>query len=216
VRVFREVRRLLIDGGTCLIVIGDTSNNVSPVRARHQRKSVNKDWLFRRKLQAGYREKEILSVPHRLAEAFRQDGWVHRNTLIWDKGRSSAMANSDTAPIFHEYILHLINWPRHGRPYGNTGPLRSSILRHPAASHPKHGCVFPVSLVKELLSAFDNGLTVIDPYIGSGTVAVAALPFEHRVYGFDLDCSIAMAECTKAGTMPALSMAPESLRRRAA
>lgn len=216
VRLFREVRRLLVDGGTCFILIGDTSNNISPVRARHQRKSVNKDWLFRRKLQGDYREKELLSVPFRLAEALRQDGWVHRNTLIWEKSRSSAMGNSDTAPLCHEYILHLINWPRHGRPYGNTGPLRSSILRHAPASHPKHGCVFPVSLVQELLSVFENDLAIIDPYIGSGTVAIAALPFGHRVYGFDLDCSIAMAECTKAGTVPALSIAPTSLRERAA
>src|SRR5690349_10051366 len=94
VRLFREVRRLLVNGGTCFIVIGDTSNNISPVRAKHQRKSVNKDWLFRRKLQPDYREKELLSVPFRLAEALRQDGWVHRNTLIWEKSRSSAMGNS--------------------------------------------------------------------------------------------------------------------------
>src|SRR5438874_12129785 len=63
VTVFREVKRLLVEGGTCFIVIGDTLNNYSPVRAKHQRKSSNGEWKFRRKLQAGCREKEVLNVP---------------------------------------------------------------------------------------------------------------------------------------------------------
>lgn len=190
VEVFHEVNRLLVEGGTCFIVIGDTSNNYSPVRSKRQRKTGDKQWLFRRKLEDGYREKEILNVPLRLAEALRQDGWVHRNTLIWDKCGSAVVPNSDTAPEAHEYILHMIKWSFKKRPYGNTIPLRSSILRHPASSHPIHGCVFPISLIDELLSACRNDITIIDPYVGSGTTAIAA---KHKgaFHGFDLDCSLA-------------------------
>lgn len=199
VKVFHEVNRILVEGGTCFIVIGDTSNNYSPIRAKHQRKTGNNNWHSRRKLQKDYREKEILSVPLRLAEALRADSWVHRNTLIWDKGISGVMRNSDTAPECHEYILHLIKWSKNGRPYGNTNPLKSSILRHHTASDPEHGCVFPLSLVTELLSCVkreeDEPLTVVDPYIGSGTVALAAAPLGYTVHGFDLDCSVAAQRC---------------------
>src|ERR1051326_2025524 len=97
VKVFAQIRRLMIEGGTCFIVIGDTSNNYSPVRAKHQRKTGHNNWKFRRKLQPDYQEKEMLNVPLRLANALRQNGWVHRNTLIWNKGVSGVMANSDTA-----------------------------------------------------------------------------------------------------------------------
>ncbi len=53
-------------------------------------------------------------------------------------------------------------------------------------------CVFPVGLVEELLSVCPAKPVIIDPYIGSGTVAVAAnsVP-EFTVYGFDLNCSTA-------------------------
>jgi site-specific DNA-methyltransferase (cytosine-N4-specific) len=141
-----------------------------------------------------YREKEVLNVPFRLAEALRQDGWIHRSTLIWDKIGGSAVANSDAAPDCHEYVLHMVKWSsRRRRPYGNTLPLKSSVLRHHAVSHPRHGCVFPVGLVEELLSVCPAKPVIIDPYIGSGTVAVAAnsVP-ESTVYGFDLNCSTAI------------------------
>jgi site-specific DNA-methyltransferase (cytosine-N4-specific) len=193
VSVYHEVQRLLKEGGTCFIVIGDTSNNYSPVRAKHQRKTGDHQWHSRRRLEIGYREKETLNIPLRLAEALRQDGWVHRRTLIWDKGGGSEVPNSDAAPECHEYVLHMIKWSKKSRVYGNTRPLRSSVLRHRAASHPTHGCVFPLSLAEELLSVCPHGSVIIDPYLGSGTVALAARAIAGVVHGFDLDCSIAKA-----------------------
>jgi site-specific DNA-methyltransferase (cytosine-N4-specific) len=193
VSVFHEVRRLLHEGGTCFIVIGDTSNNYSPIRAKGQRKGGDKQWLMRRSLERNYRQKETLNVPFRLAEALRHDGWVHRSTLIWDKTSGSVVANSDATPECHEYVLHMVKWSsQKGRPYGNTKPLNSSVLRHHAVAHPKHGCVFPLSLAEELLSVCPPRPVVLDPYIGSGTVAIAAKSVpESTVYGFDLDCTAA-------------------------
>jgi site-specific DNA-methyltransferase (cytosine-N4-specific) len=108
---------------------------------------------MRRSLERNYRQKETLNVPFRLAEALRHDGWVHRSTLIWDKTGGSVVANSDATPECHEYVLHMVKWSsQKGRSYGNTKPLNSSVLRHHAVAHPKHGCVFPLSLVEELLS----------------------------------------------------------------
>jgi DNA modification methylase len=191
VAVFHEVQRLLCEGGTCFIVIGDTSNNYSPIRAKGQRKGGNKEWLTRRSLEYGYREKETLNVPLRLAESLRQDNWIHRATLIWDKAGGSVVRNSDTAPENHEYVLHMIKWSPKKRPYGNTKPLRSSVLRHRAVAHPEHGCIFPVSLVEELLAVCPPHPVVIDPYIGTGTVARAAETVATMIYGFDLNIQIA-------------------------
>jgi DNA modification methylase len=192
VAVFHEVQRLLCEGGTCFIVIGDTSNNYSPIRAKDQRKGNDKEWLARRSLEPGYREKETLNVPLRLAEALRQDRWVHRATLIWDKGGGSVVSNSDTAPECHEYILHMVKWSANKRPYGNTKPLHSSVLRHRSVSHPEHGASFPVALVEELLMVGPTRPVILDPYIGSGTVAVAAAcVMDATVHGFDLNCTIA-------------------------
>jgi DNA modification methylase len=199
VAVFHEINRLLVEGGTLFIVIGDTSNNYSPVRAKEQRKGADGQWLFRRKLQAEFREKETLSVPFRLADALRGDGWTHRATMIWDKGGGSVVANSDCAPETHEFVLHFVKWSKNGRPYGNTDPLRGSVLRHRAASHPIHGCTFPESLSDELLSVCPEGCGVIDPYVGSGTVLRSAHKTHRPFLGVDLDISQARAAAEDVG-----------------
>jgi DNA modification methylase len=215
VAVFHEVQRHLRVGGTCFIVIGDTSNNYSPVRAKSQRKGAHKQWQMRRSLEPDYREKETLNVPLRLAEALRRDLWIHRATLIWDKVGGSGVPNSDSAPECHEYILHMIKWPAKRQwPYGNTQPLRSSVLRHQAVAHPQHGCVFPVSLVEELLSVCPSKPIIIDPYIGSGTVAVAArMTYGSVVRGFDLDCSTALESLPGAASFQTCAMLRYGMKR---
>jgi hypothetical protein len=48
-------------------------------------------------------------------------------------------------------------------------------------------------LVEELLSVCPPKPIIVDPYIGSGTVAVAARKtYSSVVHGFDLDCSAAL------------------------
>lgn len=192
VQVFREIRRLMPEGGTAYIVLGDTSNNYSPIRGKNQRKGGNGEWHDRRKLQKGWREKEPLMVPLRLADALRADGWVHRATLIWDKNGGSVVRNSDTAPECHEYILQVVKWSKQARPYANTRSLKSSILRHRPESDPQHGCVFPLSLAAELIDSCPQEAVIIDPYIGSGRTAQAALSLGRGAIGIDLDCSVAI------------------------
>ena len=193
VSVFHEVQRLLHEGGTCFIVIGDTSNNYSPIRAKGQRKGGDKQWLMRRSLERNYRQKETLNVPFRLAEALRRDGWVHRSTLIWDKTGRSAVANSDATPECHEYVLHMVKWSsQKGRPYGNTQPLtrRSFVIMrsHILSTAASFRSAWSRSYYR---SALPRPI-ILDPYIGSGTVAVAAKSVSgSTVYGFDLDCAAA-------------------------
>ena len=192
VQVFSEVRRLMPEGGTTYIVLGDTSNNYSPIWGKNQRKGGNGEWYARRKLQEGWREKEPLMVPLRLADALRADGWIHRATLIWDKNGGSAVRNSDTAPECHEYILQMVKWSKQSRPYANTKSLKSSLLRHRPESDSQHGCVFPLSLASELIASCPSDATIIDPYIGSGRTAQAALILGRSTIGIDLDCSVAV------------------------
>ena len=56
-------------------------------------------------------------------------------------------------------------------------------------NHPEktiHPCQFPVELVERLiLSMTDEGDAVLDPYMGVGTTAVAALMHKRRAYGCD-------------------------------
>jgi site-specific DNA-methyltransferase (adenine-specific) len=185
-QVFRLVYQGLAEGGVCWIVIGDTSNNYSPIRAKGQRRQAG-DWLYRRSLEDDYREKEPLLVPIRLAERLRADGWVMRKILIWDKGQSSQVGKGDAPPETHEYVLMMGKSGKNGRPMLNTKPLRSSVLVHRPCGHSSHPCPFPDSLVHELLSsATVAGATVLDPYFGTGTTGRVASLLGMKSIGIDL------------------------------
>lgn len=186
-KVFSEVYRVLKDGSCCWIVIGDTMNNYSPVRAKGQRRKVGA-WCHRRTLQAGYREKEALSIPYQVVDQLRSDGWLHRQTFIWDKGSSGGMANSDTAAMTHETILQMGKWSKRTRPYLRCLPLQSTVVRCSATSDPVHPCPFPITLASYFIQASTNADdTILDPFIGSGTTAIAATMLGRNFVGIELN-----------------------------
>jgi DNA modification methylase len=59
------------------------------------------------------------------------------------------------------------------------------------ANHPEktiHPCQFPVELVERcILALTDKGDTVLDPFVGTGTSAIAAIKNERNVIGIDKD-----------------------------
>lgn len=186
-KVFTEVYRVLRNGSCCWIVIGDTMNNYSPVRAKGQRRKPNK-YSHRRPKQKGYREKEPLSIPHQVINQLRSDGWLHRQTFIWDKGTSGGVANSDSAPITHECILQMGKWSKRSRPYLRCLPLRSSVVRFNATSDPVHPCPFPVPLASYFIEASTViGETVLDPFMGSGSTAISANNLDRHFIGIELN-----------------------------
>lgn len=197
VAVFRECRRLLPNGGTCWIVIGDSSNNSSGIRAKDERRAstVGK----RRKIQPELPEKSILCVPHRLGASLAADGWIWRNTLIWDKVAAGTIAKSDTAPQTHEYILHLGKWDKRGRPYLKSRAMPSSVIRQTPIADKRHPCPFPPALATELISASsDPGDVILDPFAGTGTTLHQAQRLGRQAIGIELKpefCRIAMNHC---------------------
>ncbi|MEM9149122.1 MAG: site-specific DNA-methyltransferase [Cyanobacteria bacterium P01_F01_bin.3] len=174
------------EGGVCWIIVGDTMNNYSPIRTKRQRRQPGQ-WSHRRQVQEDYTEKEALMVPYQLAEYLRAGGWLLRKMLIWDKGQSGQPGKGDAPGECHESVLMLGKWSKTGRPYLNTAPLASTVLRHSPASHPNHPCVYPQSLAEELLASIKQpSATVLDPYVGTGTTARACDRFGHRCIGIDL------------------------------
>src|SRR5262249_6607060 len=85
------------------------------------------------------------------------------------------------------------------------GPNKGKISSNPLGKNPSdvwdipnvksnhvekanHPCQFPIGLVERLvLSLTDEGDSVLDPYIGVGSSAIAALKHGRHPYGCDLD-----------------------------
>ena len=51
----------------------------------------------------------------------------------------------------------------------------------------KHTRAFPVEMVKDLLQCFPNAQIILDPFIGSGTTAIASLELGRSFIGFEIN-----------------------------
>ena len=83
--------------------------------------------------------------------------------------------------------------PNAGKLSGNPkGKNPSDVWEFPnvKSNHPEktiHPCQFPVELVERLvLSMTDEGDSVLDPYLGVGSAAIAALKHGRKAYGCDI------------------------------
>lgn len=103
-----------------------------------------------------------------------------RDVLVWDKRR---MGFGHAFRKRHELILVL----EKGQPsYRSRG--QANVVACPRVVRPQHPHQKPVGLLKTLIGhASDQGDTVLDPFMGSGSTAVAARDMNRHFIGFELD-----------------------------
>lgn len=126
VAVFREVRRVLRDDGTLWLNIGDsyagswgnyapggikgTQRPQSAEGERWERKAYQ-DTTFlpptARAREMGYKPKDLMMMPARLALALQADGWWLRSDIIWSKPNAMPESVEDRPTKSHEYIFLL-------------------------------------------------------------------------------------------------------------
>lgn len=89
VEVFTEIRRILKDDGTIWVNMGDmyASRN--------------------RGVESGFKPKDLVGMPWRLAIALQDDGWYLRSDIIWHKPDSVPETVMDRPTRGHEYIFLL-------------------------------------------------------------------------------------------------------------
>ena len=145
---------------------------------------------------------------HRYVIEDLQDlGFLMRGEIIWDKGSSASSSTawgtwmSATNPVLrdvHEYILVLCKdtWRRPRQPGRESTISRDdflectrSVWQFPAASARRvgHPAPFPVELPRRCIELYTYaGEVVLDPFMGSGTTAIAALQTGRRFVGYEV------------------------------
>ncbi len=112
VEVFREVKRVLRDDGTCWLNMGDTYSVRSTYNTK-QSMAVDNEWKAdpgSMLTAANYRscgipEKNLIGIPWRLAFALQDDGWILRQDIIWAKPNPMPESVTDRCTKAHEYIF---------------------------------------------------------------------------------------------------------------
>jgi site-specific DNA-methyltransferase (adenine-specific) len=109
-----------------------------------------------------------------------------KNCLVWRKNNWGMGDLSKQYGPAHEFIIYATN--------GNPRPLRgdrpADVLEYgqPHTEEYSHPTEKPVPLITDLLTnSTAPGDTVLDPFMGSGTTAVAAIQNDRDYVGFEID-----------------------------
>lgn len=190
-RVMKEVYRVLVPGGrVCFNVANLGRRPYLPIDA--------------------FLTEDLLSI-----------GFLMRGQIIWDKASSSAGSTAwgswqspanPTLRDAHEYIL-VFSKDTYSRPniYGRNPTITKdefleftkSIWKFPTESAKKvgHPAPFPVELPRRCIELYTySNEVVLDPFMGSGATAIAALTNGRRYVGYEVDtkyCDIAKCRIEK-------------------
>lgn len=176
-RVFEETYRVLVPGGRACINIANLGR------------------------------KPYIPLNAYIAHIMIDLGFLMRGEIIWDKGSSAGSstawgswlsASNPTLRDVHEYIL-VFSKGRFKREAGDRDPtilrddfleLTKSVWHFPteSASRVGHPAPFPVELPRRLIELYTfQEENILDPFMGSGTTALAALQTKRHFVGFETE-----------------------------
>ncbi|MFI1014171.1 DNA-methyltransferase [Streptomyces sp. NPDC020965] len=201
VEVFQLCWEVLSDTGSLWINIGDTYWSGKGAHKSGEAKQGARRFGIRPQDKPGdgkwARPKQLLLIPHRLAIALQDSGWLVRNDNVWVKPNPVPDQVRDRCSISHEYVFHFTKsrWYYFdrlavGRKHEKTGsvlpPLDTWDAR-PSAGNGKHRAAFSDELVRiPVLATTPPEGIVLDPFNGSGTSMLFARSHGFRSIGIDL------------------------------
>jgi site-specific DNA-methyltransferase (adenine-specific) len=119
VEVFREVRRVLRDDGTCWVNLGDSyaaggmSNPSVKSTLGGGKDRGAKAYCIARKKPDELKAKDLVGIPWRVAFALQADGWWLRQDIIWHKPNPMPESVRDRCTKAHEYVFLLTKSERY-------------------------------------------------------------------------------------------------------
>jgi len=112
IQVFRKVRNVLTNDGTCWVNMGDSYYNYRPGSQAYVKQTVSKTnpdlpkhSPKRSTKLKGLKEKDLIGIPWMFAFAMRADGWYLRQDIIWSKPNPMPESVRDRCTKSHEYIF---------------------------------------------------------------------------------------------------------------
>jgi DNA modification methylase len=161
-----------------------------------------------------------LALNHRVAALLEEGGFFLRGEIVWQKARGAGgscawgswrSAKNPTLRDVHEYVVVASKGSFRRTRVGEDTISREGFLEStvsvwniPPASARRvgHPAPFPVELPRRLIELYTfRGDLVLDPFIGSGSTAVAAVESGRHFVGYDVEpayLKIAEARVAKA------------------
>lgn len=188
-----EAYRALRRDGVMFANIGDTIHGDSAVRASaggaYERvwdpaNNLRRSAALIGSLKCG----DLAGIPFLVEAMLRERGWYIRNRIVWAKPPSPAGRITNRCVSAHEYVLLATKMRRgyHVDPrIAAFGDVWSFAPSRGVAGHP---AVMPIDLARRCIElGSKTGDLVLDPFVGSGTTALAASQLGRHFVGYDLN-----------------------------
>jgi len=133
VNVFREVKRVLRDDGTCWTNLGDSYTGGNGKRVEGGEPYRMSGLPIKR--GDGLKPKNLLGIPWRVAFALQADGWYLRSDIIWHKPNPMPESVTDRPTKSHEYLFLL---SKNARYYYDAEAVREPLAASTIAD-PRNG-----------------------------------------------------------------------------
>lgn len=228
VDVFREVRRVLREDGTCWLNMGDSYAATAKGSGGTAKSGLRKDGRdeARRLVSAansishqmlgdvrsydlkadGFKPKDLFLIPERLAIALCDDGWYIRSRIIWAKPNPMPESVTDRPTKSHEHIWLMSKAPRY---FYDAEAIKEEFAAEPRApgGYRPEKAVGPAS--RNGHSQWERRRTTEDSYPESGrnardvwTIATAPCAEAHfATFPPELAERCIKAGCPKGGTV---------------
>ncbi|QCP87170.1 site-specific DNA-methyltransferase [Cereibacter sphaeroides] len=146
VDLFREVRRVLRDDGTCWINIGDSYAGSWGAEGRRETEAAAASWRGSQianhpkranRCPPGFKVKDRMMIPARLAIALQADGWWLRDEIVWHKPNPMPSSVTDRTTPAHEMIYMLTKSRRYS--FDHEAIKEPAVSDHPSGNGFKRG-----------------------------------------------------------------------------
>lgn len=133
---------------------GRTVNKKSLEIKKIEAGDIGNAWV---KPPAGYKPKDLVGIPWRLAFALQADGWYLRSDIIWSKPNSMPESVTDRPTKAHEYLFLMAKSERYyydAEAIKEDGRNKRSVWTIPTQPFPEaHFATFPTALVIPCIKA---------------------------------------------------------------
>lgn len=192
--LFDQVHRVLRDDGTLWLNIGDSYTSGNRGWRAPDKKNRARAMNLRPPTPEGLKDKDLIGVPWRLAFALQERGWYLRSEVIWRKPNAQPESVRDRPTRDHEQIFLFSKSERYKYDVEavkgpNERRLRTvwDIQTKANRAASGHFATFPRELVERCIQLTSSqGDLVLDPFLGSGTTALAAGDLGRRFLGVEL------------------------------
>lgn len=216
VSAFGKCRPILAPNGSLWVNIGDTYWSGKGQHRSDEAKQSARRFGVRPQDKKGDGKwcvpKQLLLIPHRLAIAMQDKGWIVRNDNVWVKPNPIPDQVRDRCSISHEYVFHFVKerWYYFNKSAVGRTTESGSILPPldtwevpPVRGQNGHKARFSEELVRIPIQSTtpENGV-VLDPFAGSGTSLIYARKNGFRCIGIDIKedfCKLMVNQLRKLG-----------------